>query len=231
MIRFTTAAALALVLAVSGAALAPPAEAQMAERASKAAGEKAGAAYNAAMEAIKAGDCATAVSLLEGVLDGGGLPEDVVISGKLNRAICYLQLQNPAKAVEDFTAVIAARPQEAQAYAGRGQAHAQLNQTDLAIADLQQATVLAPEDASFYGTLCSVAFNARKLEIAAPACERFVAMSPAPDVQVMLATAQAWELLGDKAKSKVMYEKVLSAGGTAAEIKDAQDGLARLAGG
>ena len=66
----------------------------------------------------------------------------------LNRAACRLKTGEPRGAVEDCGAVLADDADNVKALFRRGQAHAELQQLELAKADLLRAAKLAPKDAA-----------------------------------------------------------------------------------
>ncbi len=103
-------------------ALAAPAFAQAARAAQERASEKVNKLLEKAQEAYAAGDYQGAVDAFTQAIETGDLPDGLVKSVHLNRAISYYNLKQFTPAVADFDKVIELDPSEAQAYAGEGSA-------------------------------------------------------------------------------------------------------------
>jgi tetratricopeptide (TPR) repeat protein len=67
-----------------------------------------------------------------------------------DRAIIYSQLQDYAKAINDWNEVIAQHPQDARAYAERGNAEFAAKRTDKALADLAQSMKIGQSAKAYY---------------------------------------------------------------------------------
>jgi len=73
----------------------------------------------------------------------------------------YARSGDLAKAIDDFSVIIRARPDHPDAYKFRGEAERELGRTDDAIRDLRRATELDPSDSKVAETLRTLAAEAR----------------------------------------------------------------------
>jgi len=89
-------------------------------------------------DAIKA--YTTALNMCKDDAKGNLLKADIYA----NRALCYRQLYDSKKVIEDATNALKLNPNHVKAMIRRGQAYESIEKFDLALSDFQQATYLAP---------------------------------------------------------------------------------------
>ncbi len=180
--------------------------------------------FQKGVEAVQAGDFPTAVAELTEAIDSGKLEGENLGNAHMARGFAYAQLKQCANAIPDFTKAIEVKPQEAQIYAQRGNCYIETQQVQPGIADLKQAVALAPEDKSYAEFLCASANNAKLYAESGPACEHAAKKFSPQDKQLIQASAQAYELSGNKPKANEMWKMLLALDPAS---KDAKDGVAR----
>ena len=95
-----------------------------------------------------------------------------------NRGLIYLQRQEWAKAVEDFSEAIRCEPRNSHAYLDRGSALAELNDLDGALASLDSSISINPELAQAYQIRAAI--HQRKGNLDRARSDEFKAMQLAP---------------------------------------------------
>jgi len=174
--------------------------------------------------AYEAKDYPTAVEKLTVAIETNKLKDDNLRTAYLVRGVSYSALNQCQNAVPDFDKVLELKDGEAQVYAQRGDCKVKLQQIQPGLADLKKSTELAPTDKTYAEFYCAAANNSKVYAEAGPACEAAVKNFPPADPQLIKASAQAYELSGNKAKAHEMW-KMLAAADPA--DKDAKDGIAR----
>jgi tetratricopeptide (TPR) repeat protein len=180
--------------------------------------------FQAGIEAVQKGDYPTAVTELTEAIDSGKLEGENLANAHMARGFAYAQLKQCNNAIPDFTKALETKTTDAQIFAQRGNCYMEMKQIEPGLADLKQAVALAPEDKSYAEFLCASANNAKVYAEAGPACEAAVKKFSPQDKQLIRASAQAYELSGNKPKANEMW-KMLAALDPA--DKDAKDGIAR----
>lgn len=203
-IAFKTATAVALTFA-----LASPALAHIKDRKDNDSKE-AVKSLEKGVEALKSGDFETAVKQFSRAIDIGGMNEQNEKAAHLNRGIAYVQLKQCPQAIPDFDKALEVGGDDALAYIQRGQCQSEAGQTALAVADAKKAVELAPEEADYAKLFCAIAFNGKIYAEAGPACENVVVRFEPTNAQLTQAAAQSYDVSGNKAKAKELWEKVLA---------------------
>lgn len=162
---------------------------------------------NKGVEALQAGDAASAVEYITIAIDSGTLEGDNLYAALFARGAAYSQLQQCNLAIPDFTGAIEIKQDDPQVYAQRGNCYVQLQQPAQAIPDLKAAVALAPQDKAYVEFLCATAFNAKIYAEAAPACEAAIALNP-NEAQLYQATGQSYEAIGNKAKALEIWQRL-----------------------
>ena len=220
MFKAVTALALAFALALPAAALTNREEKQ------QRAAAKAVELLNKGVEAIaKNNDAKGAVVYITKAIESGGLVEQNLQIAYFTRGAAYAQLNQCNLAIPDFGEAIKLKP-EAQIYGQRGACYEKGNQIPLAIADYKQAATMDPAQAGYAGKLCGTTFNAKNYAEAAPACEIYVTKFEPTNKEIVQATAQAYEMIKNKAKANLMWKKLLALDPAS---KAAKEGIARTA--
>lgn len=183
--------------------------------------------FQAGIEALQKGDFPKAIEELTEAIDSGKLEGDNLANAHMARGFAYVQLKQCPNAIPDFTKSIEvnpANPANAQSFAQRGNCYIETQQVPLGLADLKQAVALAPDDKSYAEFYCAAANNAKVYAESGPACEHAVKKFSPQDKELIRASAQAYELAGNKPKANEMW-KMLAA--LDPNDKDAKDGIAR----
>lgn len=178
---------------------------------------------NEGIEAMKAGDAATAVTLITEAIDSGNLVDQNLQIAYFTRGAAYSKLDQCQSAIPDFTQSIAMTP-DAQTYGQRALCYEKMKQLPQAIADVKAAIPLAPQEAVYTGMLCQMTFNAKIYEESAPACESYVVTYNTNEPEIIQAAAQSYELIKNKKKAKEMWQKLLAVDPNS---KAAKEGIAR----
>lgn len=130
------------------------------------------------------------------------------------------------KAVADYDKAQETVKDNGELYFNESLCHTQLNQPELALADLDKAIKVNPESSNYRVGRCITLFNKHDFAGALPDCE--YTLGSAPDDQKMLfATAMSAEQTGDKAKAAKYYKHLLELD---KGNQQAIDGLKRVGG-
>ncbi len=198
----------ALILA-AGLALAMPASAYLENR--KANAEKeAVEALEAGVEALKAGDFQRAVEQFSRAIEIGGMNDQNVKAAHLNRGVAYVSLKQCPSAIPDFDKALEVGGDDALAYIQRAQCNSETGQVAGAVADAKKATSMMPDDAGYAKLYCAISFNGKIFAEAGPACENVVVRFEPQNAQLTQASAQSYDVSGNKAKAKEMWTKLLA---------------------
>ena len=98
--------------------------------------------FSAGEKAYRAGDRESAIRYYDRVLE----VDPAHLNALLQRGFCHTLQKEYAKAVTDFTGVIAQKKDHTWAYTSRGSAYAKQDKHDLAIADFNKVLQLDPKN-------------------------------------------------------------------------------------
>ncbi|MFT3810714.1 MAG: hypothetical protein QM698_12415 [Micropepsaceae bacterium] len=162
------------------------------------------------VKALQASDYQKAVDEFSRAIEIGGMNEQNEKAAHLNRGIAYVQLKQCPNAIPDFGKALEIGGDDALAYIQRANCQSEAGQTALAVADTKKAVALMPEDAEYAKLFCAIAFNGKIYAEAGPACENVVVRFEPANAQLVQAAAQSYDLAGNKAKAKELWEKLLA---------------------
>lgn len=202
MRKALTAIALAATLVVPATAALRDREAKESKEAVK--------SLQAGVEALKAGEFQKAVDEFSRAINIGDLNPQNEKAAHLNRGIAYAQLKQCPSAVPDFDKALEIGGDDALAYIQRGQCGSEMGQAPQATADAKKAVQLEPQNADYAKLYCAIAFNGKVYAEAGPACENVVVRFAPQDAQLTQASAQSYDVSGNKAKAKEMWTKLLA---------------------
>jgi tetratricopeptide (TPR) repeat protein len=121
------------------------------------------------------------------------------------RGLAWQGKQDCTKALEDYTKAQETVKDNGELYFNASLCHNQMNQPELALADLDNAIKVNPESNIYRVGRCIALFNKHDFAGALPDCE--YTLGSAPDDQNMLyAAAMSAEQTGDKAKAAKFYK-------------------------
>lgn len=167
-------------------------------------------ALEAGVEAIKAEDYQKAIDEFSRAIEIGGLNAENERAAHLNRGIAYAKLKQCPNAIPDFGKALEIGGDDALAYMQRAQCHLETEQPQLAVADARKAVGMMPDDAIYATAYCAIAFNGKVYAEAGPACENVVVRFEPQNAQLTQAAAQSYDVSGNKAKAKEMWERLLA---------------------
>lgn len=118
---------------------------------------------------------------------------------RVARGSFYARTDKPKLALEDFNAAVAAEPGNAEAYNSRGALYANsLNEPDKALADIEKAVSLKPDDPSYQYDLGMMRLRTRDFSEAIASFDKALDLK-GPPARIMAARADAYSQLGDHA--------------------------------
>ena len=127
-----------------------------------------------------------------------------------------LALADNARAAGDLDAadrwyarLLAQQPDDAYAWARRGELALQAGRAEAAAVYLEQAAALEPTDVGYWLSLGAAAATAGELERATTAYERSIALRP-DDVGTLLTAARFFAEAGQQSRARAIYERILS---------------------
>ncbi len=164
----------------------------------------------AGVDALKEADYQKAVDAFTRAINIGGLNLQNEKAAHLNRGIAYVQLKQCPSAVPDFDKALEVGGDDALAYIQRSQCQSEAGQAQLAVADAKKAVALAPEEADYAKLYCAIAFNGKIYAEAGPACENVVVRFAPQDAQLTQASAQSYDVSGNKPKALEMWTRLLA---------------------
>jgi tetratricopeptide (TPR) repeat protein len=167
-------------------------------------------ALEAGVKALQDKDYPTAVKEFSRAIEIGGMSENNEKAAHLNRGIAYVQIKDCPSAIPDFDKALEIGGDDALAYIQRAQCNAETGKVAAAIPDAKKAIEMMPDDASYATLLCAISFNAKVYAEAAPACETVVVRFDPQNAQLTQATAQSYDAIGNKAKAKEFWTKLLA---------------------
>jgi len=100
-------------------------------------------------KAAQKGNFKKAIRLFSQAIRSKGISKYNLAIAYNNRGSAYADLERHDKALNDFAKSLAANPDFAQAYYNRSFTYEKKGMRDLAIADMRQATLLAPDDKDY----------------------------------------------------------------------------------
>ncbi len=108
-----------------------------------------------------------------------------------------------------YARLLAQAPDDAYAWARRGELAFQAGRAEAATVYLEQAAALEPTAAGYWLSLASAAAAAGELERATTAYERSITLQP-EDVNTLLAAAHFFDEAGQQSRARAIYERILS---------------------
>lgn len=193
-------ATLALALTVAATA---PALASRAREAAREAENKHVETLNAAVTAYNAKNYPEAIASATAAL-GMRLTPEQAGNMYLIRGMSHAQTKNCAAAIPDFDQAIDALPDDVGALQGRSFCRGLAGDSAGALADVEAALKLTPNDPALVRSQCVLATNSQAWNVAAPACSAAHAAAP-DDKDMHMAMAQALEQTGDKARAHAAW--------------------------
>lgn len=164
-----------------------------------------------ALEALNAQDADRAIALYTKAIESGAFRSEPETLGQLylERATAYRQKNDCVSAIADFTKA-AELIRKGDVYFGRAACYIEQNQEDKALADFNLAIGVDPEAPAYRKSRCILLFNRMDYAGALPDCEKALAAAP-NDKNLLLASSQAAEQSGNRARAAELYRKLLAA--------------------
>lgn len=164
---------------------------------------------NEAMEALNRQDAETAIKLYTKAIDSGAFRGQPETLGQLyyGRGLAYRLKKDCTNAIPDFDKA-AELINKGDVFFSRAACYLEMNQEDKALADFDLAIKADGEAPAYRKARCILLFNKKDFAGALPDCEK--ALSAAPDDKnLILATSQAAEQTGNRARAAELYRKLL----------------------
>jgi tetratricopeptide (TPR) repeat protein len=164
-----------------------------------------------ALEALNAQDADRAIALYTRAIDSGAFRNEPETLGQLylERANAHLMKNDCNAAIADFTKA-AEYIRKGEIFFRRASCYMDMNQEDRALADFGLAIEADPEAPAYRKSRCILLFNRMNYAAALPDCEKALAAAP-NDKNLMLATSQAAEQTGNRARAAELYRRLLAA--------------------
>ena len=164
-----------------------------------------------AEQAMNASKFDEAIELYTKAIDSGAFNGQPDTIGNLyfGRGLAHRQKQDCNAAIPDFTKALETI-NKGDIHFSLAACHLTLNQEDLALKDLDNAVKADPEAVMYRAARCKLLFNKKDFAGALPDCEKAFA-SITNDKDLMVATAQAAEQTGNRARAAEVYRKLLAA--------------------
>lgn len=108
-----------------------------------------------------------------------------------------------------YARLLAQQPDDAYAWARRGELALQGDRVEAAMVYLEQAAALEPADPGYWLSLAAAAAAAGEIEQATTAYERSIALRP-EDVGTLLTAARFFGEAGQLSRARALYERILS---------------------
>jgi tetratricopeptide (TPR) repeat protein len=155
-----------------------------------------------ALEALNAQDADRAIALYTRAIESGVFRSEPETLGQLylERATAHRLKNDCTSAIADFT--------KAAEYIRKGDIF--FGQEDKALADFGLAIEADPEAPAYRKSRCIMLFNKMDYAAALPDCEKALAAAP-NDKNLLLATSQAAEQTGNRARAAELYRRLLAA--------------------
>lgn len=165
---------------------------------------------NAAMEALNKQDAETAIALYTKAIDSGAFRGQPETLGQLyhGRGLAYRLKKDCTSAIADFDKAIEFI-NKGEVYFSRAACYLDMNQEDKALADFDLAIKADPEAPAYRKARCILLFNKKDYTNAIPDCEKALTAAP-DDKNLLLATSQAAEQTGNRARAAELYRKLLA---------------------
>lgn len=167
-------------------------------------------ALEAGVEALKAGEFQKAVDAFTRAIEIGDMNAQNEKAAYMNRGIAYGQLKQCQSAVPDFDKALEIGGDDALGYVQRAECQSELGQTAPAVADAKKAVAMTPDNADYAKLFCAITFNGKVYAEAGPACENVVVRFDPTSKELTQASAQAYDVSGNKPKAKEMWTKLLA---------------------
>lgn len=163
-----------------------------------------------AEEAARAGNWDKAIELYTKAIESRVYKDDPQTTGNLyfGRGVAYRQKQDCNAAIPDFTKALETI-NKGDIHFSLAACHLALNQEDAALKDLDNAVKADPEAVMYRSARCKLLFNKRDFSGAVPDCEKALAGTP-KDKDLLVATAQAAEQTGNRARAAEVYRQLLT---------------------
>lgn len=164
---------------------------------------------NQALEAFNNKDYDLAITLYTKAIDSGAFKSQPEAMGQLyyGRGLSYQAKQDCASAVPDFDKAIEF-VNKGEHYFARARCHLDLKAEDKALNDIDSAIKTDPEAPMYRSARCILLFNKKDFVGALPDCEKALAATP-NDKNLLMATSQASEQTGNRARAAELYRKLL----------------------
>ena len=165
---------------------------------------------NAALEALNKQDADTAITLYTKAIDSGAFRGQPEMLGQLyyGRGLAYRLKKDCVSAVPDFDKA-AELINKGEVFYSRAACYLDMNQEDKALADFDLAIKADAEAPAYRKARCILLFNKKDFANAMPDCEKALAAAP-DDKNLLLATSQAAEQTGNRARAAELYRKLLA---------------------
>jgi tetratricopeptide (TPR) repeat protein len=144
-------------------------------------------------------------------IDRGRHSDDVRADMYTNRGAYRIRMQQYDLAVEDLTSAIRLKPGDVNARINRAIAYHHLNKLAEAMADLQEAQSLEPQNDAVYSNRALIEMEQRDFRAAADDFARTEAITPNPQWEVRL--AYSFEKVGRYQEAVVAYSNAIAKGG------------------
>ncbi len=165
---------------------------------------------NEALEALNRQDADTAIKLYTKAIDSGAFRSQPETLGQLyfGRGLAYRLKKECNNAIPDFDKA-AELINKGDVFFSRAACHLEMNQEDKALADFDLAIKADAEAPAYRKARCILLFNKKDFANAMPDCEKALAAAP-DDKNLLLATSQAAEQTGNRARAAELYRKLLA---------------------
>lgn len=162
-----------------------------------------------AQDALNKKDADLAIELYTKAIDSGAFKSQPEMLGQLyfGRGIAYQMKKDCVTAIADFDKA-AETISKGDLFFSRAACHLELKQEDKALADFDLAVKADPEAPSYRSARCFLLFNRKDFAGALPDCEKALLATP-NDKNLLLATSQASEQSGNRARAAELYRKLL----------------------
>ena len=162
-------------------------------------------------EALQAKNPDLAIELFTKAIDSRAFKDQPQTMGELyfGRGTAHQMKKDCVAAIADFDKA-AETLTDGDLYYSRAACYLELKQDDKALADLDLAVKVDPDAVLYRSARCILLFNRKDFAGALPDCEK--ALSATPDNKNLLtATSQAAEQVGNKPRAAELYRRLLAA--------------------
>lgn len=162
-----------------------------------------------ASEALQRGDADGAIELFTKAIDSRAFDDQPDALGNMyfGRGNAYRKKGDCNAAIVDYTKALE-YVKKGDVYFSRAACYLELKQDDLALADLDSAVKVDPSAPLYRSARCILLFNRKDFAGALPDCEKALAATPT-DKNLLLATSQAAEQVGNRERAAELYRRLL----------------------